>query len=102
MLPELARDFDVTVNAASATITAYFVPFAVLMLFSGTLGARWGLRRCVLGAYVVSFLGSALCAVATVFPLFLVGRGIQGVANAFNTPLIPHSIAATTTRTRLT
>lgn len=101
MLPELARDFDVTVDATSATITAYFVPFAVLMLFSGTLGARWGLRRCVLGAYVVSFAGSALCAVATAFPLFLVGRGVQGVANAFTTPLLLATIAATTPRVRL-
>lgn len=101
MLPELAHDFDVTVNATSATITAYFIPFAVLMLFSGTLGARWGLRRCVLGAYVVSFAGSVLCAVATAFPLFLVGRGVQGVANAFTTPLLLATIAATTPRARL-
>lgn len=101
MLPELAHDFDVSVNATSATITAYFVPFAVLMLFSGTLGARWGLRRCVLGAYLVSFIGSGLCAVATVFPMFLVGRGVQGVANAFTTPLLLATIAATTPRARL-
>ena len=101
MLPELGHDFDVSVDATSATITAYFVPFAVFMLFSGTLGARWGLRRCVLGAYAVSFVGSALCAVATAFPLFLVGRGVQGVANAFTTPLLLATIAATTPRVRL-
>jgi MFS family permease len=101
MLPELAHDFDVTVDATSATITAYFVPFAVLMLFSGTLGARWGLRRCVLGAYLVSVVGSVLCAVATTFPLLLVGRGVQGVANAFTTPLLLATMAATTPRQRL-
>jgi MFS family permease len=101
MLPELARDFDVSVDATSATITAYFIPFAVLMLFSGTLGARWGPRRCVLGAYVVSILGSGLCVVATAFPVFLVGRGVQGVANAFTTPLLLATIAATTPRARL-
>ena len=101
MLPELAGDFDVSVNATSATITAYFIPFAVLMLFSGTLGARWGPRRCVLGAYLVSFVGSVLCAVAPTFALLLVGRGIQGVANAFTTPLLLATIAATTPRARL-
>lgn len=101
MLPELAHDFDVSVDATSATITAYFIPFAVLMLFSGTLGARWGLRRCVLSAYVVSVGGSALCAVAGDFSLFLVGRGIQGAANAFTTPLLLATIAATTPRARL-
>ncbi|TDV44919.1 MFS transporter [Actinophytocola oryzae] len=101
MLPELAHDYDVTVNATSATITAYFIPFATLMLFSGTLGARWGTRRCVLGAYVVSFVGSVLCAVAPVFPVLLVGRGVQGMANAFTTPLLLATIAATTPRARL-
>ena len=101
MLPELAGDFRVSVDATSATITAYFVPFAVLMLFSGTLGARWGPRRCVLGAYLVSCVGSVLCAVATAFPMLLVGRGVQGVANAFTTPLLLATIAATTPRARL-
>jgi predicted MFS family arabinose efflux permease len=101
MLPELGADFDVSTSVASATITAYLVPFAVLMLFSGTLGARWGLRRSVLGAYLVSFIGSCLCVVATTFPLLLVGRGVQGVANAFTTPLLLAAIAATTPRARL-
>jgi predicted MFS family arabinose efflux permease len=101
MLPEIGADFDVSTSVASATITAYLVPFAVLMLFSGTLGARWGPRRSVLGAYLVSFVGSCLCLVATAFPLLLVGRGVQGVANAFTTPLLLATIAATTPRARL-
>jgi MFS family permease len=101
MLPELGGDFGVSTDATSSTITAYFVPFAVLMLFSGTLGARWGQRRSVLGAYLVSFAGSTLCAVATAFPVLLVGRGVQGVANSFTTPLLLATIAATTPRGRL-
>jgi len=101
MLPEMGADFDVSTSAAAATITAYLVPFAALMLFSGTLGARWGLRRSVLGAYLVSFVGSALCVAATAFPLLLVGRGIQGIANSFTTPLLLATIAANTPRARL-
>ncbi len=101
MLPELGADFGVSAPAASATITAYLVPFAALMLFSGTLGARWGLRRSVIGAYLVSIAGSALCAVSATFPLLLAGRGVQGVANAFTTPLLLATIAATTPRERL-
>ncbi|MGB3443608.1 MAG: MFS transporter [Actinophytocola sp.] len=101
MLPELGHDFGVSTSAASATITAYLVPFAAFMLFSGTLGARWGRRRSVLCAYVVSFAGSALCVIATTFPLLLVGRGVQGIANAFTTPLLLATLAATTPRARL-
>jgi predicted MFS family arabinose efflux permease len=101
MLPELGRDFGVSTADAAATITAYLVPFAGLMLFSGTLGARWGLRRSVIGAYLVSIAGSAICAVAAAFPLLLAGRAVQGVANAFTTPLLLATIAATTPRERL-
>lgn len=101
MLPELGHDFGVSTSVASATITAYLVPFAAFMLFSGTLGARWGRRRSVLWAYVVSFAGSALCVVATAYPLLLVGRGVQGIANAFTTPLLLATLAATTPRGRL-
>jgi MFS family permease len=101
MLPELGNDFGVSTSMASATITAYLVPFAAFMLFSGTLGARWGRRRSVLGAYVVSFAGSVLCVVSTTFPLLLVGRGVQGIANAFTTPLLLATLAATTPRHRL-
>jgi predicted MFS family arabinose efflux permease len=101
MLPELGADFGISAPAASTTITAYLVPFAVLMLFSGTLGARWGLRRSILGAYLVSIAGSVLCAVAAAFPVLLAGRCVQGVANSFTTPLLLATIAATTPRERL-
>lgn len=101
MLPELGADFGVSSASASATIPAYLVPFAVLMLFSGTWGARWGLRRSVLGAYGVSIAGSVLCVVADSFPVLLLGRGVQGVANAFTTPLLLVTLAATTPRARL-
>lgn len=101
MLPELGADFGVSAPAASATITAYLVPFAALMLFSGTLGTRWGMRRSVLGAYLVSIAGSLLCIVSGTFPLLLAGRAVQGVANAFTTPLLLATIAATTPRERL-
>lgn len=101
MLPELGADLGVSATAASATIPVYLVPFAALMLFSGTLGLRWGLRRSVLGAYAVSIAGSVLCAVAATFPLLLAGRAVQGVANAFTTPLLLATIASTTPRDRL-
>jgi MFS family permease len=101
ILPELGSDFDVSAAVASATITAYLVPFAVVMLFSGTWGARWGVRRSVLTAYVVYVGSSLLCVVAPTFEVLLVGRAVQGVANAFTTPLLLATIAAITPRERL-
>ncbi len=100
-LPEVGADFGVTAAVASATITAYLVPFAVVMLFSGTWGARWGVRRSVVTAYLVYVVASLLCVWAPTFELLLAGRAVQGVANAFTTPLLLATIAATTPRARL-
>lgn len=101
MLPELGADFGVSAATATVSLTAYLVPFAVLLLVSGTLGARWGARRSVLIAYAVYVASSVLCAVATWFPLFLAGRMVQGAANAFTTPLLLAAVAASTPAARL-
>ncbi len=101
MLPELGHDFGVSAATATLSLTAYLVPFAVLLLVSGTLGARWGARRSVLIAYAVYVASSILCAVATWFPLFLAARVVQGAANAFTTPLLLAAVAASAPAKRL-
>ncbi|GGM62656.1 MFS transporter [Longimycelium tulufanense] len=101
MLPELGGDFGVSPGTAALSLTAYLVPFGVVMLFSGTLGERWGPRRAVRVAYVTYVVVSAVCALATTFDVFLVGRAVQGVANAFTTPLLLAALAAVTPTERL-
>jgi MFS family permease len=101
MLPELGGDFGVSAATATASLTAYLVPFAVLLLVSGTLGARWGARRTVIAAYAVYVVASVGCAVVAWFPLFLAGRAVQGAANAFTTPLLLTAVAASTPARRL-
>ncbi|MER7016167.1 MFS transporter [Saccharopolyspora sp. NPDC000359] len=101
MLPELARSFDIPEGAAATSLTAYLVPFAVVMLVSGSLGERWGMARSIRVAYVVYVLAALLAAVAPWFWLFQVSRGLQGVANAFTTPLLLAKLAAATPEARL-
>ncbi len=101
MLPELGADLGISPSAASASLTAYLLPFALLMLVSGTLGQRWGARRTVRTAYVAYVLFSLLGAVASVGWLFLGARALQGAANAFTTPLLLSSLAAATPPERL-
>ncbi|MDN5858154.1 MAG: MFS transporter, partial [Pseudonocardia sp.] len=94
MLPELGAAYGVTAATAAASVTAYLLPFAALMLVSGTLGERWGRRRTVVTAYLgyaVAALGSV---VAPTFEAFLASRALQGVANAFTTPLLLAALAA--------
>lgn len=88
MLPEVAADLDVTVEVASLSLTAYLIPFAALMLVSGTLAERMGRRTAVRAAYALYVVASLACAFAPTFELFIVGRIVQGIANAFTTPVL--------------
>ncbi|WP_281287620.1 MFS transporter [Amycolatopsis rhizosphaerae] len=101
MLPELSAAFGVTQGTAATSLTAYLLPFAVVMLVSGTLGARWGPVRTIRLAYLGYVLVAALAALAPWFWLFQASRGLQGVANAFTTPLLLTKLAEITPRQRL-
>lgn len=101
MLPELGASFGVSAAAATVSVTAYLLPFALLMLVSGTLGERWGRRRTVVTGYAVYVVASVACALAPTLPWLLVARGLQGVANAFTTPLLLATLAAVTAPERV-
>lgn len=88
MLPELATGLRTTTATAAASLTVYFLPYAALLLVSGTLGERWGRRRTVRWAFVAYTVASIGCALAPTAATFLAGRAAQGVVNAFTTPLV--------------
>lgn len=93
MFPELRESFDASNSAVAWGFTIYLIPFALALLVSGTLGERWGRRRTVRTTYLVYAAASVLCVVAPGLPLFLLGRALQGVANAFITPLLLAGLA---------
>lgn len=101
MLPELGASFGVSAGTASTSVTAYLLPFAALMLVSGTLGERWGRRRSVVTAYLVYVVASVACVLAPSLTVFLLARGLQGAANAFTTPLLLAALAGTAAPGRL-
>jgi MFS family permease len=101
MLPEIGGDLGVSNGRAAVTLTAYLLPFGALMLISGTLGERWGRARTVVVAYLVYVLASVVCVLAPTFDVLLVGRVLQGAANAFTTPLLLAALAAVTPAGRL-
>lgn len=101
MLPEMGADLSVTTGSAATSLTAYLLPFAAAMLASGTLGARWGRERTVAWAYVLYAVASLACFAAPTLELLLGARALQGVANAFTTPLLLAALAAVTPRARL-
>jgi MFS family permease len=101
MLPELRDGLHTTLTVAAWSLTAYMIPFAAIMLVSGTLAERWGRHRTVRVAYLGYAAASLLCAVAPVTGLFLAGRGLQGAANAFTSPLLVAAISDLVPRERL-
>jgi MFS family permease len=101
LFPQLREAFDATTGEVAAAIPAYFVPFAVVQLVSGTIGERLGRRRVVRTGYVVYGLTSIAAAVAPTIGLFIVARAASGTANAFLTPLVLAGLADVTPRERL-
>jgi MFS transporter, ACDE family, multidrug resistance protein len=95
MLPELSAGLDTSIATAAWAMTAYMIPFAGLLLVSGTLGERWGRARSIRVAYIAYAVASVLCALAPSAPLFLAARAAQGAANAFTSPLLVASISDT-------
>lgn len=64
-------------------ITIFTLIGGVLTPVIGKLGDRYGKRRILVGAALISLLGSIICALAPGFGLFLVGRALMGVSAAF-------------------
>jgi MFS family permease len=93
MFPELRESFGASSAAVSWGFTLYLLPFAAVLLVSGTLGERWGRRRTVRGTYVLYAVASVGCALAPNLWIFLAARALMGVANAFITPLLVAGLA---------
>ncbi|WP_407442649.1 MFS transporter [Rhodococcus sp. (in: high G+C Gram-positive bacteria)] len=101
MLPEMGADLGVTAATAATSVTAYLGVFAAAMLFSGTLGARWGRARTVRFAYFSYAVVSVAAALAPTLTVLLGARMLQGAANAFTTPLLLAALASLTPQNRL-
>lgn len=80
VLPELAREFDVTQTDAIWVMTVNLLAATVFSPLVGRLGDAWGRKRILLAALCAVLAGSVLAAVASEFWLVLAGRALQGTA----------------------
>lgn len=101
MLPEIGDDLEVSAGTAATTVTTYLGVFAAMMLFSGTLGTRWGRVRTVRTAYLVYAAVALGAALAPTFAFLSATRMLQGAANAFTTPLLLAALALITPKDKL-
>ncbi|MFV0457723.1 MAG: MFS transporter [Actinomycetales bacterium] len=101
MLPEMQQDLGGSITQLSTTLSAYLFPFALCMLFSGTLAERFGRRRTVRAGYLVYTLAAIACALAPTLETFTLARVVQGAANAFTTPVLVAAISDAVPASRL-
>jgi len=87
MLPALASEFDATVAAAAAVITAFTLAYGVMTLLWGPLGDALGKLRLVGWAALAAMLGSLACAIAPSLPMLVLARLVTGMCCAAIIPL---------------
>ncbi|MFT4194538.1 multidrug effflux MFS transporter [Ottowia sp.] len=90
--PDMAVALGTSVIDLSATLSSFFVAFAVGQLFVGPLSDRFGRRWLVLAGLATFVVGSAICAVASTLPQFIGGRVVQALG-ACATSVLSRAVA---------
>jgi DHA1 family bicyclomycin/chloramphenicol resistance-like MFS transporter len=85
--PAIALEMNTTEVLVQQTLTAYLLPFAVMMLFHGAISDAVGRRPVILvgiGGFVLASIG---CALATNMTMLLICRALQGLVAGASTSL---------------
>lgn len=85
-LPSLQRHFHSSTAGLQWVVDGYLLVLAVLLLFSGSSGDRFGRKRVFQVGLVIFGAGSALCSVAPSLELLVVFRMMQAVGGSMLTP----------------
>jgi predicted MFS family arabinose efflux permease len=90
LLPQIARDFDVTNGVAGRVVTAFAVSYGLMQAVFGPVGDRFGKYRVVTVATALSAFGAVACALAPTLDALTAARLLSGATAA---AIIPLSIA---------
>jgi MFS family permease len=86
-LPTVRASFALDADAAAWASMGYSLPFMALMPLYGRLGDGLGKRRLLLIGTLIFLIGTLIVVTATSFPLFVLGRAVQGMGTAGFVPL---------------
>ena len=89
-LPTIHAEFDASLAELQWTVTAFYIPFAALLIASGRLGDIFGRRLMLFLGCALFAGGSAIAAVAPDAQLLIVGIALSGVGGA---ALMPASMS---------
>ncbi len=99
--PELESSFSTSPEAVTWAFSGYFIPMALMMLVSGTIGERFGRARVMRITYLGYAVATVLAMLAPSISWFIAARVLQGLGNAFFTPLMLAGLADITEPKRL-
>ncbi|MCX5909395.1 MAG: MFS transporter, partial [Deltaproteobacteria bacterium] len=88
LLPVIARDWGMSIQWISLSVTVYMVPFAVFQLFAGPIAQVFDTRKTLLFGFGVYALGAILSGLSPNLTVLLIARFIWGFGAAFVSPII--------------
>jgi MFS family permease len=88
LLPVLAREWNVSIQWVSFTVTLYMIPYVIFQLFSGPIAQVFNTRRTLLFGFGVYSLGGLLCGLSPSLETLVGARFIQGFGAAFIAPIV--------------
>ncbi len=92
-LPTIHGQFQTSIAELQWTVTAFYIPFAALLIASGRLADVFGRRRLLVAGSALFAAGSAVAGIAPDAQLLIAGIALSGVGGAM---LMPSSMSLLT------
>jgi MFS family permease len=83
LIPQIISTYNVDLSSAGLTMAVFSFVGLVLSLPAGWVLKKYGIKSVGIIAMIVTLAGCALCAAAATFPVYLLGRGLQGIGFTF-------------------
>lgn len=99
--PTLMKQMHVSLNTVQWITTGYLLTVALLMITSAFLKQRFKNKQLFVAAALAFILGDLICALATNFPILLIGRLIQAGCAGLAIPLMFNIVVESVPRSRL-
>ncbi len=81
-MPDIAREFGVSVLSVQSSLIAFLIAYAAGHMFYGGVADRYGRRPVLLWGLAIYVLASLACALSTSMTMLIAARALQGVGAA--------------------
>lgn len=78
--PAMQASLTTDAVAMQQSLTAYMLPFSIMMLWHGAISDALGRKRVIVAGLIIYTAASILCAFAPTIHMLLIGRALQGLS----------------------